>query len=306
MSAVARATSSSNQAADGNGAAIGAIRPPPPPSPGHALDDGVGEVEPTPPVEAGMVAALQVVPDDLAAQDVAGLGPERAGRLHAAGGQDGGRLDDLRRGEDHGDHLLALVEVVVEVRGHRRVLGQAVAQVHGAVGHVPGLVLHAQPEDLLFDGRRRQGGTGPEERQHDALTQQVHEAPTLVVGLGVEDQLQEPLDHGRRPAQAAAVGQRPLAEDLGVPGLVHHLGAEEHLGFDEVVVDAPQPLGREVGGNHLHLGQHRGQLAHGVLDVGVERHQLAPGDVPGGAPLAADRLLVEVERRCPTRPRPCR
>ena len=183
----------------------------------------------------------------------------------------------------------------MEVLGHGRVGLQSVAQVHGAVGHVPGLVLHAQAEDLLLDLRRRQGSPGSEQRQHDPFAQEVHQRRAFVVGLRIEDELQEALDYGSGLPEPATVGQGTLAEHLSVAGLVHHLSTEEHLGFDEVVIDPPQPLGREVGGDHLDLGQHRGQLAHSVLDIRVERGEVSPRDVAGGAPLAAHRLFVEVE-----------
>ena len=117
----------------------------------------------------------------------------------------------------------------------------------------------------------------------------------LRVGLGLDDGPQQARRAAARQQEAAAVGQCPLAEDLGVAGLVHDLGAEEHLGFDEVVVQAPHPLGRQVGGDHLDLGQQRAQLADGVLEVRGQLGELAPGDVTGGGPLAGHRLLVELD-----------
>ncbi len=166
---------------------------------------------------------------------------------------------------------------------------------HRAIGDMASLVLHAKAEDLLFDRRRGDELTSAEQGQDDAFTEQVHQRRAFVVALGVEDQLEEVLDDGLGLADAAAVGQSALAEDLGVTGLVHHLGAEKHLRLDEVVVDPPQPLRREVGGDHLDLGQHRAQLAHRVFDVGVQLGQFGPGDVARGAPLAAHTLFVEIE-----------
>jgi hypothetical protein len=116
----------------------------------------------------------------------------------------------------------------------------------------------------------------------------------LGIGLGFEDGAQQARADIPRLQQAAAVGQRPLAEDLTVAGLVHDLGAEEHLGFEEVVVHPPHPLGRQVGGDHLDLGQRRAELADGVLDVVGQLLQIAPRDVTGGGPLPGDGLFVEL------------
>ena len=91
---------------------------------------------------------------------------------------------------------------------------------------------------------------------------------------------------GEAAHQAAAVGQRALAEDLEVARLVHRLRAEEHLHLVEVLVHLPEPLGREVGGDHLDLGEERRDLALRALEVVGERLQLVPGDVARGAPLA--------------------
>ncbi len=151
-----------------------------------------------------------------------------------------------------------------------------------------------QRRKICFSTGEGEIASPAEEREDDALAEEVHQCGAFVVALRVEDQLEEPLDDRRRSPESASVGERPLAEDLGVPGLVHHLGAKEHLGLDEVVVDPPQPLGREVGRHHLDLREHGRELAHGVLEVGVERGELAPRDVAGRAPLAAHGLLVEV------------
>ena len=71
--------------------------------------------------------------------------------LGAAGQQDcqGGR--DVGRGAEVDEHLLTDVEGLMDLLGDVGVVLDGVAQVHGPVGDVAGLVLHAHPEDALLD-----------------------------------------------------------------------------------------------------------------------------------------------------------
>jgi len=63
--------------------------------------------------------------------------------------------------------------------------------------------------------------------------------------------------------------------------LVEHLAGEEELHLVKVMVDAPQPLGRQVGGDELDLGQRRAQLADGTLDIVGKRLERVPWDIAG-------------------------
>ena len=93
--------------------------------------------------------------------------------------------------------------------------------------------------------------------------------------------------------QAAAVGERPLAEHVQVAGLVHDLRDEEHARLEVVGGGVGDPPAGNVGGHKLDLGEERGELALRALDVIGKRLDRIPGDVRRRAPLALQRLLVE-------------
>jgi len=75
-----------------------------------------------------------------------------------------------------------------------------------------------------------------------------------------------PLEGPGWRAAGPTAGQCALAEDLGVPGLVHHLAGEEVL---HLVVVGPGfckiHRRREVAGHELDLSEERGELAGGQL-----------------------------------------
>ena len=175
-----------------------------------------------------------------------------------------------------------------------RVLLEEPLQVQRAVAHVPGLILHAEAEDLLLHLGGSEELAVAEEREHEPLGEDVHEGARHGVVRRFEDHPQHALGPRRRLQQAAAVGQRALAKHVHVAGLVEDLAREEELDLVEVVVDAPEPLRWEVAGDELHLSELRAQLADRPFDIFRQLLELAPRDVSGGAPLPGDRLLVEL------------
>ena len=95
-------------------------------------------------------------------------------------------------------------------------------------------------------------------------------------------------------AEAAAVGERALSKHVHVTRFVHRLRREEHFHFEEVVIHLPHPSRRRVGRDEFHLGEEGAQLAHRALEVVGQRLEFGPRDVARGAPLARDRLFVQL------------
>ncbi len=156
-----------------------------------------------------------------------------------------------------------------------------------------GLVLQAAAEDLPVDVGAGEELAAPEHGEDEAFADEVEEVGARRVRRAGHECLRRPLEHRVDVQEAAAPGEGPLAEDLEVAGLVHDLGGEERLDLQELRRDPVHPLGREVAGQELDLGEEGGQLAGGLLEVLGEFFEFVPGDVLGGVPLPGLRLLVE-------------
>ena len=149
-----------------------------------------------------------------------------------------------------------------------RLLGLAlerVLEVRDAERHVPRLVLRGQPEDPLLGLVVRDQLAQPEQRLHEALAEDVQHRGHLREVLGLQNLAQSTA--AALHQQAAAVGQRALAEHVRVPRLVHHLRHQEQARLVMVSRDARQPLARHVGGDELDLGQRGAELRHRALNV---------------------------------------
>src|SRR5579863_554123 len=138
---------------------------------------------------------------------------------------------------------------------------------HRAVTNVARLVLHAAAEDFLIDPARRDELTLAKDGQHETLAQQVETRGLRREAGSVENLLQSQLAVTAGLTQAAAIGERALAEDIHVARLVHRLGGEKHLNLEEVLVDAAHPAGRRVGGDELDLGEKGAELTHRTLEI---------------------------------------
>ena len=203
-------------------------------------------------------------------------------------------------------------------------LGVVVAQGQAAEGHVPGLVLHDEREQLLD---QRVGGhvaVHAERGQGQALDQDLHaqvgEVPARVGQRVVQQPAQVVVD---RVVQVDLLPHEP-GEQLDVPGLVHGLGRGVELGVHVghglhdprghgqrallTVQELAEQPGRQVMGQlvPLRLGQllplgrpvDRVQLAGHAHDVG-RIHRQRPVDPLGRVPLLVLAPLVEAEQPVP-------
>src|SRR5439155_361819 len=214
--------------------------------------------------------------------------------LQALAGEDDERLQHLGRIAGAEDEVLGLVEVVVD---QLALLGEVIdhpLEMLHPVAHVPRLVLHNQAKELLVALGRRDVLAEAEEGQHHALGLEVEGERRLGEAVGVAQELQVELVVRARAHQAPPGREGALAEDLGMTRLVHRLGGDEVLHFEEVGVETSHPLGRDVGRDHFDLGQEGEELRVGLADVlrQLGPLQLRPRDVRGGVPLPGHRLLV--------------
>ena len=111
----------------------------------------------------------------------------------------------------------------------------------------------------------------------------------VLVEQGAQGQL-----GGRQRISVVSARERALGEDLDVSRFVVDVAAEPQDQFDELRVDLRQEPGRHVEGGVFVLGQERHDLGNGPFGRVVQALRGFPGDVAGGVPLLAGRLVDEL------------
>ena len=94
-------------------------------------------------------------------------------------------------------------------------------------------------------------------------------------------------------SEAAAVGERPFAEDVHVTGLVLHLRQEDVARFEEVRRDVGDPAGGHVAGYELDLIEESAKRALRLLEIVGQGRDGLPRDVGGRTPLSLQGFFVQ-------------